>query len=163
MTDKEPGSKTQITIAIIGLIGVLFGALFANWDKIFPADKTSPPVLSDSGTNTQSSPPSTSSVGIIGTYLMDKQSNRVIVVTHLSGNRYGIEEPSSPWPWKGEATLNGDQLNGVANFRNSLASMRVEGTVRRDRSIVVSYRFLKSSDGGDPKGRVDNHVWYPKN
>ena len=29
-------NKTKITIAIIGLIGILGGAFFANWDKIFP-------------------------------------------------------------------------------------------------------------------------------
>ena len=28
-------NKTKITIAIIGLIGILGGAFFANWDKIF--------------------------------------------------------------------------------------------------------------------------------
>ena len=29
-------NKTKITIAIIGLIGILGGAFFANWDKVFP-------------------------------------------------------------------------------------------------------------------------------
>ncbi|MDA0339538.1 MAG: hypothetical protein O2910_06830 [Proteobacteria bacterium] len=30
------GSKIQITVAIIGVVGVLGTAIFANWDKIFP-------------------------------------------------------------------------------------------------------------------------------
>ena len=29
-------NRTKVLIAIIGLIGILGGALFANWDKVFP-------------------------------------------------------------------------------------------------------------------------------
>ena len=35
-------NKTKITIAIIGLIGILGGAFFTNWDKIFPPDPIPP-------------------------------------------------------------------------------------------------------------------------
>ena len=35
MDSEINGSKTQIIVAALGLIGVLAGALFANWDKIF--------------------------------------------------------------------------------------------------------------------------------
>ncbi len=34
--DMEKGSSTQIIVALIGVIGMLGGALFANWDKVFP-------------------------------------------------------------------------------------------------------------------------------
>ena len=163
MTDKESGSKTQIIIAIIGLIGVLCGALFANWDKVFPPNKTSPSLSKPSHPTPTLPPPSVSADRISGTYLMDNQQNRVIVITHLSGNRYRIEEPSSPWPWEGEATLDGGQLIGHGSFRKSLASMKVEGTVRGDKSIVISCKFMRTGDGGDPRGRIDNHLWYPKN
>ena len=150
MTNKGSGSKTQIIIAIIGLIGVLCGALFANWDKIFSPEQKSDINI----TNTDK---------ISGTYLMDNQQHRVIVITHLSGNRYRIEEASSPWPWEGEATLDGGQLSGKGNFRKSLASMKVEGTIRGDKSIVISYTFIRNGDGNAPQGRIDNHIWYPKN
>jgi hypothetical protein len=45
MENEKSGSKTQIIIAIIGLIGVLGTAIFTNWDRIFP-DKTPQPVAS---------------------------------------------------------------------------------------------------------------------
>jgi hypothetical protein len=45
-------NKTQILVAVIGLLGVLGGAVFGNWDKIF---KPSP-------AQTQSSPPAASSL-----------------------------------------------------------------------------------------------------
>lgn len=96
-------------------------------------------------------------------YLMDKQFNRIVVVTHLQHNNYRIEEPSSPWPWEGVATIDGGQLTGEAKFRNSLATMRVEGVVRGDKSIVIKYKFITDSDGKPSVGRVDNHIWYPSN
>ena len=41
MSSEINGSKTQIILAVLSLIGVLGGALFANWDKLFP--KPDPP------------------------------------------------------------------------------------------------------------------------
>jgi hypothetical protein len=47
MTDnrdgKGSGTSVQVVVALISLAGVLGGALFANWDKIFQLSKTSPP------------------------------------------------------------------------------------------------------------------------
>ncbi len=92
-------------------------------------------------------------------YLMDKTSSRIIIVTHLQYNNYRIEEASSPWPWEGVATIDGGQLTGEAKYRNSLATMRVEGVVRGDESIVIKYKFITGSDG-KPLDRVDDHIWY---
>jgi len=96
-------------------------------------------------------------------YLMDNNPNRIINVTHLQNNNYRIEEPSSPWPWEGTATIDGGQLNGEVNFRNSLATMRVEGVVRGDKSIVIKYNFITDNEGKPAGGEVHNHVWYPSN
>lgn len=96
-------------------------------------------------------------------YLMDNMSNRIIIVTHLQNNKYRIEEPGSPWPWEGSATIDGGQLIGDAKFRNSLATMRVEGVIRGDKSIVIEYKFITGSDGKPSAGRVDSHTWYPVN
>ena len=93
-------------------------------------------------------------------YLMDNQSNRIIMVSHLQNNKYRIEEASSPWPWEGKATIDGGQLIGEARFINSLATMRVEGVIRGDDSIVIEYKFITGSDGKPSTGRIDNHVWY---
>lgn len=95
-------------------------------------------------------------------YRMDNLDHRIIIVTHLQNNRYRIEEPSSPWPWEGEAKIDGGQLIGEANFRNSLASMKLEGVERGDKSIVIKYKYITDSNGS-PSNRVDNHIWYPVN
>ena len=41
MADKGKSYRTQIIVAVIGLIGVLATALIANWDKIFTPEGTS--------------------------------------------------------------------------------------------------------------------------
>lgn len=43
--EKSDGKsrRTEVTIALITLVGVLGGALFANWDKVFPPRGTEPP------------------------------------------------------------------------------------------------------------------------
>ena len=43
-------SRTQILITIIGLVGTLGAALFANWEKVFPTNgdvTTTSPIESD--------------------------------------------------------------------------------------------------------------------
>jgi len=36
MSSEVSGSKTQIIVAVIALIGVIGGALITNWDKLYP-------------------------------------------------------------------------------------------------------------------------------
>ena len=36
---QDSGTRAQIIVAVIGLIGVVATALFANWDRIFPAGR----------------------------------------------------------------------------------------------------------------------------
>jgi hypothetical protein len=99
---------------------------------------------------------------ISGTYLMDNQQGRIIVISRLNENHYRIEESSSPWPWGGEAHLDGGRLEGQAHFRKSQASMNVEGVVRGDKSIEVNYHFITEGDGSNANGRVDHHIWFPQ-
>ena len=98
---------------------------------------------------------------VTGTYLMDNTPGRVVEITRLAGDQYRIEEPTSPWPWRGTAVLDGGRLVGQAQFRKTQARMDVEGVVRADGSIIVSYRFITDSKGNSTD-RVDNHVWYPQ-
>ncbi len=155
--DEKKAILPQIVVAVV--IALLVGGTSPWWWKeFFGSRQPSAPEGSTSGMQTP--PPADDNIS--GTYLMDNQSNRIIVIKKLYENRYRMEESSSPWPWEGEATLDGGQLIGQATFRNSLASMKVEGTVRGDKSIVIAYKFITADDGGNPHGRVDNHVWYQK-
>ena len=47
MADKTDGSgsTTQIIVAIIGVVGVISAALFANWDKIFGRHEPTPSAI----------------------------------------------------------------------------------------------------------------------
>jgi hypothetical protein len=100
---------------------------------------------------------------IEGTYLMDNQNHRIIVINHIDGATYRIEEPSSPWPWMGTATLDGYSLSGIAQFRGNESAMRVVGDLRGDGTIEIKYIFLTDKNG-EPlqEKRIDLHVWYPK-
>ncbi len=91
---------------------------------------------------------------IAGIYWMDDNPARQIIVTHLSGNEYRLEERTGSWPWEGRAYLNGDDLSGDANFVNSSTRMRIEGDVRTDGRIRIEYHFVGET-------RVDHHVWFP--
>ena len=47
MPDTPPNaSRTQITIAVLGLVGVLGTAVISNWDKVFNTDPSPPPTTS---------------------------------------------------------------------------------------------------------------------
>jgi hypothetical protein len=47
MNDEKGTHNTQIIIAIIGVVGILGGAVIANWDKIFPPPVTDNSSVSD--------------------------------------------------------------------------------------------------------------------
>ncbi|MEM8804542.1 MAG: hypothetical protein AAGF01_00650 [Cyanobacteria bacterium P01_G01_bin.38] len=147
---------------------VLSGVLIYYFTEGLPWPRTipTPEPTSDPAPEPTSDPKSESDT-ISGTYLMDNQRNRIIIITYLESvgdrNRYRIEEASSPWPWEGIATLEGENLTGIGDFIDSQASMKVEGIVRSDDAIMVKYTFIKDSEGNDPGGRVDNHVWFPQN
>jgi len=153
---KKSGAMTQIIVAVV--IALLAGGSAPWWwNSIF--GKTPPPPSSSPTSESIDRPTQLS----IQKYLMDNQQNRVIVMTHLQDDEYRIEEPSSPWPWTGTATLDGGKLSGQGQFRGNLTTMKVEGIVRRDRSIEIQYIFLTDDKGKPDPGRVDKHVWYPTN
>lgn len=61
-------SKTQILVAVIGLLGVLGGAVFGNWDKIFkpsPVQAQSTPSTASSLTSTPSVVPPTVATPVV--------------------------------------------------------------------------------------------------
>lgn len=149
--DEKSGFWKQIGLAVF--IALLAGGTSPWWySEFFDSDQT----------DAQNGPPTRDEkADIDGTYLMDRYDHRIIVVTRLGEGVYQIEEASGSWPWQGTARLDGSRLSGDAVFRNSRATMAVDGTVRGDGAISVAYRFITDSEGR-PSSRQDNHVWYPK-
>lgn len=72
MEKDRAAHKTQIIIAIIGVVGVLGGALFANWDKIFVPNPDQP-VTQESETNSSTAPEE--SIYIISVYYYASREN----------------------------------------------------------------------------------------
>lgn len=57
-SESRPSVAVQVIVAIVGLVGVLGGAVLANWDKLFPKQigtATSAAPVASSGATTQSS------------------------------------------------------------------------------------------------------------
>ncbi|MDH3422971.1 MAG: hypothetical protein OEN00_08255 [Gemmatimonadota bacterium] len=166
--ELEIGTSSKVARTVIGLIGALLVALslapsLTTITQPPPADDPpiSTPPPDDPVGPLNDEPVNTLPASIAGRYLMDKQASRVIVVTHVRGNEYRIEEPTSPWPWVGTAELDGGKLSGEGRFPKSLATMRVDGVLRNDGSIEVDYTFITKGEGSPGAGRIDHHVWYP--
>jgi hypothetical protein len=140
---------------LAGILATVIGGILIFWLTEGLRSSPQPPPSSLAPSDTASD--------ISGSYLMDQLSHRVVVITHLSGPRYRIEEPSGSWPWEGTAILDGGSIYGEARFRNDLATMRVEGHIRSDGSIVVRYVFMTGSDGKPAGDKIHPHVWYPAN
>jgi hypothetical protein len=130
-------SKTQIIIAIIGLVGVLGGALFANWEKVFPRERsarqevsieTSPAPPKDEGLETGGSTTTSSqqaelkaasqpNIGGVwrdafgGIYNITQSGNRFEFTTSNPGNGYAS---------RGSGTINERTVESV--FKSNLPS-----------------------------------------
>jgi hypothetical protein len=80
----EKGPKTEITIAVIGLIGVLGAAVIANWQKIFPNGNTNNnPVLNGNispSPGPQQSPSKTDQTQCLSVFLQGVPNDRVKII-----------------------------------------------------------------------------------
>jgi hypothetical protein len=164
MSSEKPTPKFQIWIAIISLIGVLGTAVLANIDKI--TNLFGPSQQDASVANTAKPDPIETEVQdpLVGDYEFATDTNRLIKITALGSDRYIAEEPvRTQWPWKGTLTKDGNRINGMAEFPDSKATMRIKGEIRSDGSIVVRYEFITLGDGSLGDGTTHPHVWVKRN
>jgi cytoskeletal protein RodZ len=64
--DKSQDSRTQIVLAVVGLVGTVSVALFANWKNIFPPS-SSPQTSSSSSTVNEEVEPAWETMGYAST------------------------------------------------------------------------------------------------
>ncbi len=87
---SDNSHKTQITVALIGVLGALGAGLLANWDKIFPAAKEPAATVSTSNTN----PPSHAQPAVTPTLTQDGPTHSPAVRNaqpqHFNGTYIGI-------------------------------------------------------------------------
>lgn len=92
-------NKTQVVVATLSLVGVLGGALFANWDKIVAKDEPKSPQAS-------SAPAPTTTQTSTG-------SNNV----QISGSNNVVNPPPQPKPCR-------DKSHGVERFARTFVAER---------------------------------------
>jgi hypothetical protein len=97
MSESDKGYRTQIIVAIIGLIGVLGAAVVSNWDKLRPSSDDGPSRLPDA--HTQSAPVAETSL-----------ASKAIIYDDNTARRAGDQT----WDWT--VFINADQ-NTLSNVR----------------------------------------------
>jgi hypothetical protein len=156
VAEDKNSAKVQIIVAVIGLVGVLGTAIFSHWDMIVRNTENSIPKPEGKNDTTE-----TRDI-VSGRYAIDKNNNRIIVISKSGSNKFRIEEITGRWRWTGYVKLDGSMFSGKVYYRRSQATMEVIGSLRGDRSIDVTYRFLTKRDGTLADGRVVRHIWFPE-
>ena len=152
MNDNSDSHRTQITVAVIGVIGAIVVAFVSNIDwNGSPDEGTGNPVTSERTNHTDA---------LEGFYVRDGLANSpVMKITPIGGNEYKLEVSNHPWPWEATVRLSGSDLTGYGRFPKSKATMDFKGRVSGDGAIHSEYHFISRGDGAPANGRVDTHIW----
>lgn len=154
----------SIILLIAGGIAIVASGVFESDEDGAPADNANPSELgpSESVVDTSTTPLPPAAPDIAGTYYLDPDSTRVIVVEPLGGATYNVyeREPAS-WPFTGQVSYTGDQtFRGTADFTTSAATMEIVMVLSPDGNLVTEFRFITESDGVSTD-RVDKHLLVP--
>ena len=152
MSEKSNSHRTQIIVAVIGVIGAIIVALVSNMDWNG---------ASNNGSKNPFIPEENSQKGALeGFYLRDGLANSpVMKITSIGGDEYKLEVFNHPWPWEATVRQSGSDLTGYGRFPKSKATMDFKGRVGGDGSIHSEYHFITKGDGTSADGRVDTHIW----
>ncbi|WP_347331425.1 hypothetical protein [Marinimicrobium locisalis] len=149
MGESQKSHRVQIVVALIGVLGTIIAAFVSNtdWDS-GPPEPTDPTESQDS---------------LAGFYVRDGLANSpVMKIEPIGGNEYKLEVFNHPWPWEATVRLSGSELSGFGRFPESKATMDFKGQVSGDGSIRSEYHFITKGDGSPAGGRVDTHIWTPR-
>ena len=86
-------NKTQILVAVIGLLGVLGGAVFGNWDKIFkpsPVQAQSTPRTASSLTSTPSVAPPTVATPVVTPSVVPTVKQKIVPTKPPADQNVGV-------------------------------------------------------------------------
>ena len=131
--NMEKGSSTQIIIALIGSVGVLGGALLANWDKVFPHSKTNTmPPISQDAPKKEAVKVSTPLTETTVTKTEPTVAKRIVTPTLFSGQFTGFSTEGFEQNFA-QASLNrnGNQVNGKFIINDNVG--RINGTITGNR------------------------------
>jgi len=158
--NSDKGNPTiQILVAVLGLVGVLGGALIANWDKVFPRAepqmapapaKTDAPKPSPSDTPRRSpatAPPAVRSVNISGVW-RDVNVGTVYQVSQ-DGQSFRFSGTHPTFESSGVGTIRGHTLESSYQTRyrqGGISTGNCAGELSLDAKQIVS-RCLDSATG----------------
>jgi len=114
MSSENKSYKTQIMVALIGVVGVLGTGLLANWDKVFsptPANVTAPAVSAGNPTAAINTPPAVTPP-----------------VNQAGSTASPVVQNARPQPFKG--TYIGVSTEGVTQTQIQMRLQRQGNTVR---------------------------------
>ena len=152
MNENNISNRTQIIIAVIGVIGAIATAVVSQIDWNVASGKGT----RDSGTLAQAN----HTDALQGFYVRDGLANGPVMnITPIGGNEYKFTVYNHPWPWEATVRLSGSDLTGYGRFPESKATMDIKGRVSGDGSIYSEYHFISKGDGTPANGRVDTHIW----
>jgi len=155
----KPNHSTQIVVAVIGLVGVLGGALIANWDKLFPHGesqvapapaKTDVPKLPHSDVPRRSStttPPVVQGVNINGVW-RDVNLGTIYQVSQ-DGQSFRFSGSHPTFESSGLGTIRGRVLESSYQTRyrqGGISTGNCSGELSPDAKQIVS-RCLDSATG----------------
>jgi hypothetical protein len=152
MNDNRKSSRTQIIVAVIGVMGAIAVAVVSQLD------------WNGSSANGFREPANTKQVKqtdpLDGFYVRDGLANSpVLKITPIGGHEYKFEVFNHSWPWEATVRLSGSDLTGYGRFPKSKATMNFKGRIGSDGAIYSEYHFITKGDGTPANGRVDNHIW----
>ncbi|MFT6950709.1 MAG: hypothetical protein ACJAUL_001848 [Paraglaciecola sp.] len=152
MNDDSKSSRTQIIVAVIGVVGAIAVAVVSQFDWNG---------LSDNGPREQANTEQVKQTDSLkGFYVRDGLANSpVLKITPIGGHEYKFEVFNHPWPWEATVRLSGSDLTGYGRFPKSKATMDFKGRISGDGAIYAEYHFITKGDGTPANGRVDSHIW----
>jgi hypothetical protein len=152
VNDNSKSNRTQIIIAVIGVIGAIAVAMVSQIDWNGSSGKGT----RESGTLEREN----QTDALEGFYVRDGLVNSpVMKITPIGGSEYKFEVFNHPWPWEATVRLSGSDLTGYGRFPKSKATMDFKGRVGGDGAIYSEYHFITKGDGAPANGRVDTHIW----
>lgn len=154
--EKSGGrSRPEIIIAIIGLIGILGGALFANWDKVFrsttvdesrPTQSIAPAPAEPAPRTSAAMPPGASAQDFSGVWLNQNRDTGGITrveidqrLNNLSIRMWGACHPTDcDWGTKTTDSSDGNDNDISITWTTNFSVIDQKLTVTRDGRLQVS-------------------------
>lgn len=155
MSEHKAGSGTQITVAIIGLIGVLAGALLTNWEKLVPRSQDQSQVTESRESQPPHQPPAqTTSLPIDNPDSAETPVNISGLWRDTYGSLFEIHQQGESFTFTARNPLNGLASQGSGTIRGR----QVKSRFQTNMPSTGTGTGTLSADGRQMTGTCDDSV-----